>query len=396
MKVKTLVISLLFLVLLPCLHTAPQAATLSTPKLTKVSNYAGGVKVKWKQVKGATGYYVYRKIPGSIFRKIATIKKADRLYYKDPSVVSDVAYVYTVMAYKSGKKKVKSAYDESGLPIVYCEEPALKAQLDSTLGIRLFWEKCYCQGYILYRREEGGSFQKIVKIEGSNIINYLDTTAQEGKTYYYSIRSFSSYEGKNYYSTYNQEGWKASHAESKPPEKSESIVYRALLVGESKYDNIFDPRKTQNLRGPSNDVKYMKKLLSEMNYSLVNVIENVGKMQVLSSIASTFDGADENDVSLFFYSGHGSTDRGSESGSLVLRKGSYEYLTMEELALSLVAIPGKVIVILDSCGSGAALNAMPGGTTEPSESEEDEFLPVLDPFDFNELIKRTFQKYDTP
>ena len=397
MKVKTFVISLLALFFLPCLQAVPQAATLATPKLAKVSNYAGGVKVKWKQVKGATGYYVYRKIPGSIFRKIATIKKADRLYYKDPNVASDIAYVYTVMAYKSGKTKVKSAYNKTGLSIVYCEEPALKAQLDSALGIRLFWEKLYCQGYLLYRKEEGGSFKRIAKIEGNHIINYLDTTIKEGKTYYYSIRAYSVYEGKTYYSTYNQDGWKAVHAGGGSPEKSENIIYRALLVGESKYDQIFDPRQSQNLNGPPNDVKYMKKLLSEMNYSSVKVIENVGKMQVLSSIASTFDGADENDVSLFFYSGHGSTDRGAESGSLVLKGTSYEYLTMEELALALLGVPGKVIVILDSCGSGAALNAMPGGVSSaPSESEEDDSpFPVLDPSIFDELVKCTFQRYDT-
>ena len=69
----------------------------------------------------------------------------------------------------------------------------------------------------------------------------------------------------------------------------------------------------------------------------------------MTAIESTFFGATSESVSVFYYSGHGSS-----SGAICPIAGSD--ITFAELANKLSYIPGRVIVILDSCFSGDAIN----------------------------------------
>ena len=76
------------------------------------------------------------------------------------------------------------------------------------------------------------------------------------------------------------------------------------------------------------------------------------------AIQSAFAGADEDDISLFFIASHG--DRSSQNmhaGEVLLAgpQGERDYITMAELAQFLGGVPGRVVVILESCGSGAAI-----------------------------------------
>ena len=76
------------------------------------------------------------------------------------------------------------------------------------------------------------------------------------------------------------------------------------------------------------------------------------------AISSTFAGADDNDVSLLYIGTHGATGfaSGEKAGRLtMIGESGKEYMTIKELADCLNEIPGTFIVILDSCGSGAAI-----------------------------------------
>ena len=74
------------------------------------------------------------------------------------------------------------------------------------------------------------------------------------------------------------------------------------------------------------------------------------------AIPSAFADAEPGDVSMFYYSGHG-----TEAGALVGVNNTY--LTVYGLRTALQKIPGTKIVILDCCYSGQAINKS-GGTQE--------------------------------
>ncbi len=62
----------------------------------------GAITVRWKAVDGATGYKVYRKVPGGNYSCIATVNGYTTLTYKDTyKLVSGQEYYYTVRAFNA-------------------------------------------------------------------------------------------------------------------------------------------------------------------------------------------------------------------------------------------------------------------------------------------------------
>jgi len=121
--------------------------------------------------------------------------------------------------------------------------------------------------------------------------------------------------------------------------------YRALIIGQTY------PGTSSYLPGCDRDAYAMAAMLESMTttpYS-ITVKENLTKSGMLSAIRSAFSGAKSNDVSVFYYSGHGSSNGGRLVGT-----GS-TYLSFSELRSALDDVPGKKIVILDSCHSGHAI-----------------------------------------
>ena len=137
----------------------------------------------------------------------------------------------------------------------------------------------------------------------------------------------------------------------------QETTYRALLIGEVHF-----PGDTCNRNG--GDVTLMANMLSGVKggtggaYSTVATYTDRSAAQIKSLISSTFAAADENDVSLFFIATHGdSSSTGLYAGSLstVDTSGNTGYILLRDLATWLGNVPGKVIVLLESCGAGAAV-----------------------------------------
>jgi len=79
------------------------------------------------------------------------------------------------------------------------------------------------------------------------------------------------------------------------------------------------------------------------------------KSNILHNIASTFSAADNNDISYFYFSGHGI--RVNNTFYLCPTEANYyapmsTYISVDELEAALSAIPGTKVVFLDSCHSG--------------------------------------------
>lgn len=145
---------------------------------------------------------------------------------------------------------------------------------------------------------------------------------------------------------------------------SAKIVYRALCVGIGDYQNYPDDWGSTDMPPPSYDVDKMRQTLGNCKFGLSNTEFSTisylkdgqaTKSNILQKITSTFSDADSNDISYFYFTGHGI---GHENTSYLCPvEVSYfspweVYISVNELEAALSAIPGTKVVFLDTCHSG--------------------------------------------
>jgi hypothetical protein len=174
-----------------------------------------------------------------------------------------------------------------------------------------------------------------------------------------------------------------------PPAQND-IVYRALLVGVGDYIGIND-----DLDAPPYDVDRMRHTLencrfgsSDTKFSIINELIDLDatKTAILDRIASTFSGADDNDISYFYFSGHGYGPDVPEdtSASYICPADTVvdtsSMISINELETELSKIPGTKVVFLDSCHSGGFIGKCKGKITISKEemvSFNDEIINVF-------------------
>lgn len=145
------------------------------------------------------------------------------------------------------------------------------------------------------------------------------------------------------------------------------IRRRALVIGNAQYAQ-------SALQAPEYDAKHMAELFKQMSFSgttgsaaetgafaSITSYTNQTRRQMLNDIASAFAGADEDDVSYFYYSGHGSVDNSDAQIVGV----DLAFLSLTDLKNALDAVPGTKVIILDSCFSGGFINK--SSTTIPAQ-----------------------------
>ena len=185
-------------------RTLNQSWTPDTPVFQVKAYNSGYNQVSWSKVSNATGYYVYRKpSSGGSWTKIATVKNSVSKY-KDSKVTANASYRYTVRAYYQASGKTYTSKYTTG-PVIKAA-PALQ-QVSSVKseknGIRVRWStQKKCDGYYIYRKKKGGSYQLIKKISNRNTATYLDKKAQKGVSYYYAVKAYVKEPYGNTYSKY--------------------------------------------------------------------------------------------------------------------------------------------------------------------------------------------------
>lgn len=132
-------------------------------------------------------------------------------------------------------------------------------------------------------------------------------------------------------------------------------IYRALLIG-----NTY-PGTENQLDGCDTDVYSMRSMLNSMagtDYSVTTRI-NVNATGIQGAISSAFANARPCDVSLFYFSGHGTS-----TGSLVGTGNTT--VSVATLRAWLDKIPGTKIVIIDCCFSGNMIGKATGSASPSS------------------------------
>ena len=193
----------------------------------------------------------------------------------------------------------------------------------------------------------------------SNAYGYHNS-AVLGRTYYYRVRPVRIFSNGDV----SVGDWSDELAYT----HQEAVgTYRALLIG-----NTYTGESNE-LPGCDNDVDGMRTMLGRMTatpYS-VTVKKNIRAEEILSSISSTFGNASYNDVSLFYYSGHGANSLGADGNPTSYHAalvGTFQtYVSIARLKTELDKIPGKKVIIIDACHSGQFI-ARDGTMTQVSSS----------------------------
>ncbi len=354
---------------------ASTAKAPSPPWNIQAKNVTGAVKLTWNPSSGADGYIIFRALrEDTSFQTIKQIKDAKTVSYLDKTAVPGVEYFYSVKAYQgSGKNILYSEYDSYGVPICFLAKPEITKLTDTAKGVTLQWSQSVkASGYILYRKLSGDkSYSRLTTVAGDSVLSYTDASVESGKTYTYTVKAYKRHNNLTSYSSVTSAGKSIRHAAGTT--SAGSTVYRALVVGEYIY-----PKSEDNLTGAPNDVKVMQALLKGSKYS-VKTLENKSKADILNAIPTAFANADNNDTSLFYYTGHGVTsdvsDPTSNGALAVPNKNIVETLTLQELADALNRIPGRIVVLLDCCGSGAGISSVSVKNGKGSASFTESFHP---------------------
>ena len=126
--------------------------------------------------------------------------------------------------------------------------------------------------------------------------------------------------------------------------------FRALLVGQTYKDAL----GKDTLPGCDRDAETLGELLGSMEmtpYSSPVVQVNGSVSDAEEAIAALAAAASENDVTLFYFSGHGGL-----GGSLVFAaEGEWVRRTPAWLRTQLDTVPGRKIVLIDACYSGGMI-----------------------------------------
>lgn len=183
------------------------AAAIEEPRLNKLVNATAGVTVKWFKSDHADGYYVYRKVPGGRYKRIAAVKGKNITSYTDRAVKTKngKTYLYTVRAYKG---KEVSAYNKAGLRIYRLVTPTLlKLSSKSAKTMTVKWKKNgKCNGYqVQYAYTSDFKTGRVVKKVKSKAKTILTVKKlKKKKNCYVRIRSYRKIGETIYYSAWTK------------------------------------------------------------------------------------------------------------------------------------------------------------------------------------------------
>ena len=208
---------------------------LSTPALKSAKATAyNKIEITWSEVAGAKGYDIYRKLPGKSWAKYATVSGKSTVTYTDSKAPTGTACSYTVRAYgKVAGKTVTGGYDSKGkTATANLSTPSLKKVSSVDYNkLKVTWNPVAgAEGYLIYRKTEGGSWSKVKKVTGQSTASYTDTVPKTGTTYFYTVKAYRTVSKKAVYGPYEKTG--ISGKASLPKPKLKSATFSAAFTSE--------------------------------------------------------------------------------------------------------------------------------------------------------------------
>ena len=180
------------------------AASVKTPKLTKITSKTTSVTIKWKKQSNISGYAIYQRKGNNKFKRVATVSKKATSYTKG-SLTSATKYTYYIKSYTKSKKGKYTYSTKSNSLNIYTKpaKPNISSITSPTsTSIKLKWSKVSrINGYVLYRKS-GSKYIKVADISAKST-SYTVKKLKESKKYYYAIRAYKVVNGKRVYGSYS-------------------------------------------------------------------------------------------------------------------------------------------------------------------------------------------------
>ena len=335
---------------------------METPSFTGYEWTETGLKLTWDAIPGAMGYVIYRRgFHETGYHKLMVSENTATTYI-DTTMKPGEVYYYFVYSFRLAQPqgwRCFSLKGDIGMGVWLPKTTGLTAVSAQENSVRISWAATEgANKYDVYISTTPGGTPK-ANGRVSNAYGYHNS-AVLGRTYYYRVRPVRVFSNGDV----SVGDWSDELAYT----HQETVgTYRALLIG-----NTYTGESNE-LPGCDNDVDGMRTMLGRMTatpYS-VTVKKNIRAEEILSSISSTFGNASYNDVSLFYYSGHGANSLGADGNPTSYHAalvGTFQtYVSIARLKTELDKIPGKKVIIIDACHSGQFI-ARDGTVTQVSSS----------------------------
>lgn len=335
---------------------------METPSFIDYEWTETGLKLTWDAIPGAMGYVIYRRgFHETGYHKLM-VSEDTATTYIDTTMKPGEVYYYFVYSFRLAQPqgwRCFSLKGDIGMGVWLPKTTGLTAVSAQENSVRISWAATDgANKYDVYISTTPGGTPK-ANGRVSNAYGYHNS-AVLGRTYYYRVRPVRIFSNGDV----SVGDWSDELAYT----HQETVgTYRALLIG-----NTYTGESNE-LPGCDNDVDGMRTMLGRMTatpYS-VTVKKNIRAEEILSSISSTFGNASYNDVSLFYYSGHGANSVGADGNPTSYHAalvGTFQtYVSIARLKTELDKIPGKKVIIIDACHSGQFI-ARDGAVTQVSSS----------------------------
>ena len=175
------------------------------PKISDSSVGNNGLTLTWNKVAGAEKYMVFKKVDGS-WKRIGT-SDTNSFLYKTPD--HNAESTYTVRCVSSTGNAYVSGYDRAGVAVMFQIAPPMNQMEALSNGVKMtMYYRSNVSRYRVYRKEGTGGWKALG--DTTNRV-FIDTTAQTGKSYTYTLRCVSD-DGKKLTSGFNTKGWVMNYA----------------------------------------------------------------------------------------------------------------------------------------------------------------------------------------
>lgn len=176
---------------------------LSVPKISSVKNQTTGVKITWKKITGAKGYFLYRKDKNS-WKRIGTVSGAT---FADKEVKSGTKYTYRLQAYtgsaKSQYSSTKNICYLKQIKISKIQKNSIENKKKQNVIVKYKSDKAVSGYQIQYGTNKTYSKAKTVNVKSNKTDAYTIKNLTKGKTYYIRIRSYKKTGNTKCYSAWN-------------------------------------------------------------------------------------------------------------------------------------------------------------------------------------------------